>query len=260
MVPPTTRVTKKLTGCYLRARESYAVSPCVRRHGKLEFMRILVIEDEAKLATHLSRALACEGHEARVVHDGRVALLEARDGNYNLLVLDVELPRMDGFEILKQLRSCGVATRILMLTARSENQDKIVGLTGGADDYLTKPFAFQELLARLRSLTRRGSTPIAEDHLVVGDLVMDTRAREVTREGKNIDLTPREYALLEYLMRHPGQALSRTMILDRVWEYGFDSFANVVDSTILRLRKAVDDGFETPLIQTVRGVGYRIKA
>jgi len=123
----------------------------VRRDGKLEFMRILVIEDEVKLAAHLSRALEYDGHEVRVVHDGKVASVEGRDGNYDLLVLDVELPRMDGFEILKQLRSCGVASRILMLTARSENPDKIAGLTGGADDYLTKPFAMNELLARVNA-------------------------------------------------------------------------------------------------------------
>jgi two-component system, OmpR family, response regulator len=146
------------------------------------------------------------------------------------------------------------------LTAREALTDRLEGFDAGADDYLTKPFAFEELMARLRAVVRRGGSPVADERLVVGDLVMDTRTREVTREGRVVEVTPREYALLEYLMRHPGQALSRTMILERVWEYGFDSFANVVDATILRLRRAVDEPFDTQLIQTVRGVGYRIKA
>src|SRR5262249_44942064 len=154
-----------------------------RLDGKLELMRILVIEDEVKLATHLSRALETDGHEARVVHDGKVALVEARDGNYDLLVLDVELPRMDGFEILKQLRSCGVATRILMLTARSENQDKIAGLTGGADDYLTKPFATNEFLARVNALGRRFVAPPARI-LRTGDVTLNVDKREVWRGGR----------------------------------------------------------------------------
>jgi DNA-binding response OmpR family regulator len=147
-----------------------------------------------------------------------------------------------------------------MLTAREALSDRLRGFDAGADDYLTKPFAFEELMARLRAVIRRGSAPVADETLVVGDLVMNTRAREVRRGDTVLELTPREYALLEYLMRHPGQALSRTMILERVWEYGFDSFANVVDATILRLRRAVDGGFDKQLIQTVRGVGYRIKA
>jgi two-component system OmpR family response regulator len=147
-----------------------------------------------------------------------------------------------------------------MLTARDALPDRISGFHAGADDYLTKPFAFEELLVRLRAIARRGSAPIEDEQLVIGDLVMDTRSREVSRGGTVIDLPPREYALLEFLMRHPGQALNRTIILDRVWEYGFDSFANVVDAAILRLRKAVDEGYDKQLIQTVRGVGYRIKA
>jgi DNA-binding response OmpR family regulator len=170
------------------------------------------------------------------------------------------LPEIDGMGVVRRLRQDDVHIPVLMLTARDALSDRLSGLDAGADDYLTKPFAFEELLARLRAITRRGGAPIEDERLVVGDLVMDTRAREVTRAGKLIDLPPREYALLEYLMRHPGQALSRTMILDRVWEYGFDSFANVVDSAILRLRKAVDDGYDQQLIQTVRGVGYRIRA
>jgi two-component system copper resistance phosphate regulon response regulator CusR len=223
-------------------------------------MRFLVVEDDPSLADALRRGLSQEGHIVDVVHEGTAGLELAESGLHDAVILDYMLPGMDGMTLVRHMRDDGVHTPVLMLTARDALSDRLSGFDAGADDYLTKPFAFQELLARLRSLTRRGAVPIAEEHLVVGDLVMDTRAREVTRAGTVIDLTPREYALLEYLMRHPGQALSRTMILDRVWEYGFDSFANVVDSTILRLRKAVDDGFDQPLIQTVRGVGYRIKA
>jgi DNA-binding response OmpR family regulator len=167
---------------------------------------------------------------------------------------------MDGIEVVRRLRQENCDVPVLMLTARDALPDRIEGFDSGADDYLTKPFAFEELLVRLRAITRRGRGSIESETLVVGDLVMDTRAREVTRAGNVIDLSPREYALLEYLMRHPGQALNRTMILDRVWEYGFDSFANVVDAAILRLRKAIDEGYDKQLIQTVRGVGYRIKA
>jgi DNA-binding response OmpR family regulator len=223
-------------------------------------MRFLVVEDDPALADALRRGLSQEGHIVDVVHDGLSGLELAQTGLADALVLDYMLPGMDGMTLVRRMREEGVHTPVLMLTARDALSDRLSGFDAGADDYLTKPFAFQELLARLRSLTRRGQTPIAEERLVVGDLEMDTRAREVMRGGRLIDLTPREYALLEYLMRHPGQALSRTMILDRVWEYGFDSFANVVDSTILRLRKAVDEGYDQQLIQTVRGVGYRIRA
>lgn len=223
-------------------------------------MRFLVVEDDPALADALRRGLSQEGHIVDVVHDGVTGLELAQSELADALVLDYMLPGMDGMTLVRRLREDGIHTPVLMLTARDALSDRLSGFDAGADDYLTKPFAFQELIARLRSLTRRGQTPIADERLTVGDLVMDTRAREVTRAGTVIDLTPREYALLEYLMRHPGQALSRTMILDRVWEYGFDSFANVVDSTILRLRKAVDDGYDQQLIQTVRGVGYRIKA
>jgi DNA-binding response OmpR family regulator len=223
-------------------------------------MRLLVVEDDRSLAEAVRRGLTQEGHVVDVVHDGAEGLDLAESGVHDAVILDVMLPGMDGMTVAHRLREEGIHVPILMLTARDALADRLSGFNAGADDYLTKPFAFEELLARLRAITRRGAGPIAEEQLVVGDLVMDTRAREVRRSGQVIDLPPREYALLEYLMRHPGQALSRTMILDRVWEYGFDSFANVVDATILRLRKAVDEGYDQPLIQTVRGVGYRIKA
>jgi DNA-binding response OmpR family regulator len=205
--------------CFSWAHPAPAVSPSARRNGKVGIVRILVIEDEVKLATHLSRALESEGHEARVVHDGKVASVEARDGNYDLLVLDVELPRMDGFEILKQLRSCGVETRILMLTARSENPDKIAGLTGGADDYLTKPFAMNELLARVNALGRRFAAP-PSGILRAGDVTLNVEEREVWRGERRIELSERECALLKVLMREPGRAFSRMELSERVWERG----------------------------------------
>lgn len=223
-------------------------------------MRLLVVEDDRSLAEAVRRGLAQEGHIVDVVHDGAEGLDMAESGVHDAAILDVMLPGLDGMSVARRLREDGCHIPVLMLTARDTLSDRLSGFNAGADDYLTKPFAFEELLARLRAITRRGASPLTEERLVVGDLVMDTRAREVTRAGNLIDLPPREYALLEYLMRHPGQALSRTMILDRVWEYGFDSFANVVDATILRLRKAVDEGYDQQLIQTVRGVGYRIKA
>jgi DNA-binding response OmpR family regulator len=223
-------------------------------------MRLLIVEDDRSLAEALRKGLTQEGHVVDVVHDGAEGLDLAESGVHDAVILDVMLPRMDGLAIAARLRQDRIYVPVLMLTARDALPDRIKGFNAGADDYLTKPFAFEELLVRIRAITRRGVAPIEEERLTVGNLVMDTRAREVVRDGKVIDLPPREYALLEFLMRHPGQALSRTMILDRVWEYGFDSFANVVDAAILRLRKAVDDGYDASLIQTVRGVGYRIKA
>jgi DNA-binding response OmpR family regulator len=223
-------------------------------------MRLLVVEDDRSLAEALRRGLTQEGHVVDVAHDGAEGLDVAESGVHDAVILDIMLPGLDGMAVARRLREEDIHVPVLMLTARDALSDRISGFNAGADDYLTKPFAFEELMARLRAITRRGGAPIAGERLVVADLVMDTRSREVTRAGEVIDLPPREYALLEYLMRHPGQALSRTMILDRVWEYGFDSFANVVDAAILRLRKAVDEGYDKQLIQTVRGVGYRIKA
>jgi DNA-binding response OmpR family regulator len=206
---------------------------------KSESVRILVIEDEVKLATHLSRALESDGHEARVVHDGKVALVEARDGNYDLLVLDVELPRMDGFEILKELRSCGVATRILMLTARSENPDKIAGLTCGADDYLTKPFAMNELLARVNALGRRFAAP-PSGILRAGDVTLNVEEREVWRGERRIELSERECAaLLKVLMREPGRAFSRMELSARLSALRPNDWMSEFHRTVQPMRSVV---------------------
>lgn len=223
-------------------------------------MRLLIVEDDRSLAEAIRRGLSQEGHVVDVAHDGARGLEMAESHVHDAVILDVMLPEMDGFTIARNLREVGEQIPILMLTARDAVPDRVQGFRSGADDYLTKPFAFEELLVRLQAITRRGNQAITEQQLVVGDLVMDVTSHEVSRAGQQIDLAPREYALLEYLMRHPGQALTRTMILERVWEYGFESFANVVDKAILRLRKAIDEGYEKQLIQTVRGVGYRIKA
>jgi len=222
-------------------------------------MRILVIEDEVKLAAHLARALEYDGHEVRVVHDGRVALVEASDGNYDLLVLDVELPRMDGFEILKKLRSRGVATRILMLTARSENPDKIAGLTGGADDYLTKPFAMNELLARVNALGRRFMAPTGRI-LRVADLTLKLDEREAWRGERRIVLSEREWALLKVLMAEPGRVFSRAELSERVWERAHEYDTKLIEIYIGRLRKKIDEDSTEPLIKTVRHLGYAVRA
>jgi DNA-binding response OmpR family regulator len=222
-------------------------------------MRVLVIEDEVKLAAHLARALEYDGHEVRVVHDGRVALVEASDGNYDLLALDVELPRMDGFEILKKLRSRGVATRILMLTARSENPDKIAGLTGGADDYLTKPFAMNELLARVNALGRRFMAPTGRI-LRVADLTLKLDEREAWRGERRIVLSEREWALLKVLMAEPGRVFSRAELSERVWERAHEYDTKLIEIYIGRLRKKIDEDSTEPLIKTVRHLGYAVRA
>lgn len=222
-------------------------------------MRVLVVEDDERLAGLLKRGLMEESHVVDVAHDGRRGLDMAEDGIYDAVILDVMLPGMNGFQIAAKMREDGIATPILMLTARETLPDRLEGFRAGADDYVTKPFAFEELSARLRAITRRASAVVDDQRLQLGGLIMDLRAHEVIRDGELITLSPREYLLLEYLMRNPGQALTRTMILERVWDYSFDSVANVVDASIRRLRRAVDDGREPQLIHTVRGVGYKIK-
>jgi len=227
-------------------------------------MHLLVVEDDRSLADLVRRGLTQERHVVDVAHDGAEGLERAESGVYDALILDLMLPGLDGLAITRRLRADANRVPILMLTARDALHDRLKGFDAGADDYLPKPFAFEELLARLRAITRRASggadAAPESDRLVVGNLVLDLRAHEATRAGRSLDLSPKEFALLEYLMRHPGQVMSRTLILERVWDYGFDSFANVVDATVRRLRKVVDEGYDTPLIHTVRGVGYKIKA
>jgi DNA-binding response OmpR family regulator len=223
-------------------------------------MHLLIVEDDQVLADMLRRKLVSRRHTVEVAGDGPSGLEYAAGGAFDAVILDLMLPRLDGIALARRLRADGVGTPIIMLTARDAVQDRVAGFGAGADDYLIKPFAFEELEARLQAVSRRGALMPDADTLIVGDLVLDRGSREVTRAGQPITLAPRDFALLEYLMRHPGQALSRTVILERVWDYGFESFANVVDATIRRLRKAIDEGHELQLIHTVRGLGYKIKA
>jgi heavy metal response regulator len=221
-------------------------------------MRILVIEDEKKVASFIQRGLAAEQYSVDVVHDGDAGLHAAMDEEYDLLILDVMVPGHDGFAVLRKLRQSGKTVPVLMLTARSAVSDKVQGLDLGADDYLTKPFAFDELLARVRALLRRGSaqpSPI----LSIADLRLDPAARQVTRAGRPIDLTAREYALLEFLLRNRGRVLSRAQIAQHVWGLSFDTFTNVIDVYVNYLRRKIDADFELKLIHTVRGAGYVLK-
>ncbi len=220
-------------------------------------MRVLIVEDEERIAEFVRNGLTEHGYAVDVACDGEEALDWADVAAFDLIILDVMLPVHDGFDVCRTLRARGLRTPILMLTARDAVEDRVLGLDSGADDYLVKPFAFAELLARLRALTRREPqvrTPV----LQLSDLVLDSTTREVTRGGRPVDLTTKEYGLLEYLMRHPNQVLTRTMIAEHVWNYEFDNATNVIDVHIRNLRRKIDDPFPTKLIQTVRGAGYRI--
>ncbi len=221
-------------------------------------MRILVVEDEEKVASFIRKGLVEERYAVDVAHDGQEGVELAALNPYDLVVLDLMLPKLDGFRVIQRLREDAVDTPILVLTAKDSVGDKVRGLDLGADDYLTKPFAFEELLARIRALLRRGggnAAPVFQ----VADLVLDPAARTVTRGGDKIELTAKEFALLEYLMRHAGRVLTRTMILEHVWDQSFDSYTNVIDVYVNYLRKKVDQGREPRLIHTVRGVGYVLR-
>jgi heavy metal response regulator len=222
-------------------------------------MRILVIEDEKKVAEFICNGLAEEGYAADVAHDGDNGYFLATTNEYDAILLDIMLPKMDGITLCTQLRGENILTPIIMLTAKDEVKDKVKGLDAGADDYLTKPFAFEELLARIRSLLRKKYQHQGMK-FQVDDLVLDAVTHIVTRAGKVIELSVKEYALLEYLMRNTGTVVTRVMIAEHVWDINFDTFTNVIDVYISYLRNKIDKGHAVKLIHTVRGRGYVLKA
>jgi DNA-binding response OmpR family regulator len=219
---------------------------------------ILVVEDERRLAQVVRKVLEEEGHTVDVAHDGEDGLAMAMDGSHDVIVLDVLLPGIDGFEICRRLRAGGVDTPVLLLTALDAVEDRVRGLDAGADDYLPKPFAFQELLARLRALGRRRVQAREPDRLQMDDLVLDLRRRRAERAGKTIELSPKEFALLEFLLRNEGRVVTRSQILDHVWGYDYSPDSNLVDVYVTYLRRKVDRGHDRRLIRTVRGSGYAL--
>lgn len=221
-------------------------------------MRVLVIEDEQKMADLIKRGLEEEAMEVATAYDGETGLEMARNGNHDLVILDLGLPGRDGLDVARELREGGSKTPVLILTAQDSTEMKVKGLDTGADDYLTKPFAFAELLARIRALLRRTHT---EDttKLQVGDLVLNLINRRVSRAGNEVQLTNKEFSLLEYFMRHPDEILSRETLSEKVWEETFDTLTNVIDVYINYLRNKIDRQYEPKLIQTVRGVGYKLQ-
>lgn len=219
-------------------------------------MKVLVVEDDRRIASFLERGLAAEGYQVSVENDGRDGLERARQDDFDLIILDRMLPYIDGLEITRLLREERRPAMILMLTAKDSLQDKIEGLKGGADDYLTKPFAFDELLARLVALRRRRSEIDHESPLAIGSLTLDPQSRRVTRDGEPISLTVREFDLLRYLMSNPDKVVSRQRLLNSVWEYGYDPGTKIVDVYVRYLRAKIDTEGAPSLIQTVRGVGY----
>ena len=223
-------------------------------------MRILVIEDDADAARYLLKGLKESGHLVDHAANGKDGLFLAMSEPYDAMVIDRMLPGVDGLAIIEAVRAAGRTTPVLILSALGEVDQRIRGLRAGGDDYLTKPFSFAELLARLEAVTRRGSAAAPTTTLKVGDLEMDLLAHSVKRAGKSIDLQPREFRLLEYLMRHAGHVVTRTMLLENVWDYHFDPQTNVIDVHISRLRQKIDRGFPFPLIHTVRGAGYSLRA
>jgi two-component system OmpR family response regulator len=223
-------------------------------------MRILIVEDDIEAGAAMVRGLGEGGHEVTHAADGKLGLAAAQDGVFDVLVVDRMMPHVDGLTMVETLRRQGDQTPVLFLSALGEIEDRVIGLKAGGDDYLVKPYAFAELIARVEALARRRETGSVQTLLRVGDLEMDLIGRTVRREGKDIDLQPREFQLLEYLMRNAGQSVTRTMLLEKVWEYHFDPQTNVIDVHVSRLRSKIDKGFEHPMLQTVRGAGYRLDA
>lgn len=221
-------------------------------------MKILVVEDEKKVAAFIKRGLEEEGFSVEVAHDGEEGLSMAGRDDLGLIIMDVMLPKKDGLTVIRDMRKLGISTPVLCLTAKDTVDDIVSGLSSGSDDYLTKPFAFAELIARIRALMRRGNMDRGAE-LRFADLRLDPVTHKVWRDDKELDLTAKEYSLIEYFMRNPNQTLTRTMIAERVWDYTFDSFTNIIDVYVNYLRKKVDRDFDKKLIHTVRGIGYVLK-
>jgi two-component system OmpR family response regulator len=223
-------------------------------------MKFLVIEDDREAADYLAKAFDEAGHTAHLAADGETGFAMAEGGGYDVMVVDRMLPRRDGLSVIAALRARGDATPVLILSALAEVDDRVTGLRAGGDDYLTKPYAFSELLARVEVLNRRGGSREVETVHRAGDLELDRLSHTVKRAGREIVLQPREFRLLEYLMRHSGQVVTRTMLLENVWDYHFDPQTNVIDVHVSRLRGKIEKGFDSPLLHTVRGAGYMLKA
>lgn len=224
--------------------------------GHWVFMRILIVEDDRGTAEFVSTGLSQSGFRCEHVDNGLEGLVRLRSGEFDLAIVDLMLPKLDGLSMIEEVRSAGLTLPIIVLSARDSVESKIKGLERGGDDYMAKPFSFAELLARIQALLRRAAHVAEPTSLVVGDLAMDLLSRKVTRNGINIDLQPLEFQLLEYLMRNRGKVVSRTTILEHVWEYNFDTQSNIVEAGIFRLREKIDKPFEKKMIRTVRGFGY----
>ena len=222
-------------------------------------MRILVVEDDKKIASFVVNGFKQNGFAVDHARDGEEALALLRTTPYDAAVLDIMLPQMDGLSVLQEIRRAGIKTPVIVLSAKASVDDRVRGLQAGGDDYLTKPFAFSELLARAQALLRRTTQTSEPTRLTIADLTMDLLAHEVTRGGKKIELQAREFSLLEYMMRNVGRAVTKTMILEHIWDYSFDPQTNIVDVLVHRLRAKVDKDFPVKLIQTIRGVGYMLK-
>jgi two-component system OmpR family response regulator len=223
-------------------------------------MKILIVEDDLEAAEAMARGLTEAGNDVVQAPDGEAGLVEARKGEFDVMIVDRMMPKMDGVTLVETLRREGDGTPVLFLSALGEVGDRVKGLQAGGDDYLVKPYAFAELIARVEALARRRETGSVATVLKVGELEMDLIGRTVHRAGREIDLQPREFQLLEFMMRHAGQSVTRTMLLEKVWEYHFDPQTNVIDVHISRLRSKIDKGFDRPMLQTVRGAGYRLDA
>ncbi len=221
-------------------------------------MRVLIIEDDPSVAEYIIKGLKESGYVVDHAKDGNEGLELALDGNCDLLIVDRMLPFLDGLSIVRKIREAELKTPVLILSALGDVDDRVQGLRAGGDDYLTKPFAFAELLARVEALLRRQESSVTQTRLKVGDLEMDLLAHKVSRAGQSLNLQPREYRLLEYLMKHAGQVVTRTMLLENVWDYHFDPQTNVIDVHVSRLRQKIDKEFDKPLLNTVRGAGYML--